>query len=343
MLRCIELGEKALGSAAPNPMVGCVITNNNKIIGEGFTSIYGGPHAEVNAINSVADKSLLREATLYVTLEPCSHYGKTPPCAELIIKHNLKKVIIGTRDPNKKVAGQGIRKLKEAGCEVVLGILEDECRKHHRRFLTYHEKHRPYILLKWAETKDGFIAPADEKRNVRPQPYWISNSYARQRVHQWRSEVQAILIGTNTALKDNPKLDVRKWKGRSPTRIIIDKVVKLPNDLHIFDNSISTIVLTQEKDKSKYFEGIQYEIIDFKKDVAKEICRVLFEKNISSVLIEGGSATLATFLDAGLWDEARIITSENNFGSGIKAPKLSGILVNTEIIADNTINTFLHD
>lgn len=343
MLRCIELGEKALGLAAPNPMVGCVITYHNKIIGEGYTSAYGGAHAEVNAINSVSDKSLLREATLYVTLEPCSHYGKTPPCAELIIKYNLKKVFIGTRDPNKKVSGKGVRKLKEAGCKVVIGILEDECRMHHRQFLTFHEKHRPYILLKWAETKDGFIAPPDEKRNTRAEPYWISNSYARQRVHQWRSEVQAILVGTNTALKDNPRLDVRKWKGMSPTRIVIDKMIKLPNDLHIFDNSIGTIVLTQETDKSKYLDGIQYEIIDFKKDVAEEICRVLFEKNISSVLVEGGSATLATFINAGLWDEARIITSENTFDEGKKAPKLPGVLVSTEIIANNTINTFLHD
>lgn len=343
MRRCIELGKKALGSSAPNPMVGSLITHQDKIIGEGFTSQYGGQHAEVNAINSVADISLLKEAILYVTLEPCSHYGKTPPCADLIIKNNLQKVIIGVQDPNIKVSGRGIKKLEEAGCEVLLGVLEDECRKHHKRFFTFQEKHRAYIILKWSETKDGFIAPNTDKRRAKPEPYWISNSYARQRVHQWRSEEQAILVGTNTVLEDNPRLDVRSWKGTSPIRIIIDKALKLPMDLNIYDKSIRTIILTQVKDETKFQEGIEYGFIDFEKNLAEETCRILFQKNVASVLIEGGALTLATFIKAGLWDEARIITGDIVFGTGTKAPHIEGKPVGIEIIGNNTIKTLLHD
>lgn len=343
MRRCIELGKKALGSSAPNPMVGSLITHQDKIIGEGFTSQYGGPHAEVNAINSVADISLLKEATLYVTLEPCSHYGKTPPCADLIIKNNLQKVIIGVQDPNIKVSGRGIKKLEEAGCEVLLGVLEDECRKHHKRFFTLQEKHRAYIILKWSETKDGFIAPNADKRRAKPEPYWISNPYARQRVHQWRSEEQAILVGTNTVLEDNPRLDVRSWKGTSPIRIIIDKALKLPMDLNIYDKSIRTIILTQVKDETKFQEGLEYGFIDFEKNLAEETCRILFQKNVTSVLIEGGALTLATFIKAGLWDEARIITGDIVFGTGTKAPHIEGQPVDIEIIGNNTIKTLLHD
>jgi diaminohydroxyphosphoribosylaminopyrimidine deaminase/5-amino-6-(5-phosphoribosylamino)uracil reductase len=343
MRRCIELGKKALGSSSPNPMVGSVITHQNKIIGEGFTSRYGGPHAEVNAINSVADKSLLNEATLYVTLEPCNHYGKTPPCTELIIKTNLQKVIIGIQDPNKKVSGGGIKKLKEAGVEVLTGVLEDECRNHHKRFLTFQEKHRPYILLKWAETKDGFIAPNKDMRKAKPEPYWISNSYARQRVHQWRSEEQAILVGTNTVLADNPRLDVRFWEGTSPIRIIIDRALKLPPDLNIYDKSSRTIILTQLKDKSKLHEGPEYCIIDFEKNMAEEICRILYEKNITSVLVEGGAETLATFINSGLWDEARIIIGDAAFGTGTKAPYIDGKMIATEIIGNNAIKRLLND
>jgi len=343
MRRCIELGKKALGSASPNPMVGSVITYQDKIIGEGFTSGYGGPHAEVNAINSVGDKSLLKEATLYVTLEPCIHYGKTPPCTDLIIKNNLQKVIIGIQDPNIKVSGGGIKKLKEVGCEVSMGVLEDECRKHHKRFLTFHEKHRPYIILKWAETKDGFIAPDNDKRKAKPEPYWISNSYARQRVHQWRSEEQAILVGTKTVLSDNPRLDVRFWEGTSPIRIIIDKALKLPTDLNIYDKSSRTIILTQLEDRTKFHAGLEYDIIDFEKNLAEETCRKLFEKNIASVLIEGGTQTLATFINSGLWDEARIITGDVAFGKGTKAPSIDGKLIDIEIIGNNTIKKLLND
>ncbi|MEX0291327.1 MAG: bifunctional diaminohydroxyphosphoribosylaminopyrimidine deaminase/5-amino-6-(5-phosphoribosylamino)uracil reductase RibD, partial [Flavobacteriaceae bacterium] len=222
MKRCLFLAKKALGHAAPNPMVGCVIVHKETIIGEGYTSAYGRAHAEVNAIRSVHDPSLLPEATLYVTLEPCSHHGKTPPCADLILSHKIPEVVIGLKDPHVKVAGQGIEKLKKAGCEVRLGILENECKKHHRRFLTFHLKKRPYIILKWAQSLDGFMAPEDSKRSEDPQPYWLTNTYSRQLVHKWRSEEQAILVGTNTVIQDNPHLGTRYWNGRSPIRIFSD-------------------------------------------------------------------------------------------------------------------------
>lgn len=332
-----------MGTTAPNPAVGAVIVCNKKIIGEGYTSAYGGAHAEVNAIQSVTDTSLLKEAALYVTLEPCSHYGKTPPCADLIVKYGIPKVVIGLLDPHEKVTGKGIQKLKDAGCEVTYGILEEECREHHKRFLTYHEKKRPYIILKWAETLDGFIAPEKGKRNTNPEPYWITNSYSRQLVHQWRAEEQAILVGTNTALEDNPKLDVRHWKGNNPFRIVLDRNLKIEGDYHILDGSIPTLVLTEVEDKSKHIEGIDYCHVDFSKDLAQQICNILWELNITSVLIEGGSQTLQTFLDAKLWDEARVFTGNTSFKEGIKAPEFSGSLVGTKKTGVDTLKTYRND
>ncbi len=220
MLRCIQIAKNGLGTTAPNPMVGAVIVNENRIIGEGFTSAFGGSHAEVNAIRSVQDKSLLKSSTLYVTLEPCSHYGKTPPCADLIIKMGLKKVVIGLIDPHEKVAGNGIKKLEASGCIVQVGILQKECAEHHKRFLTFYTKKRPYIILKWAETADGFIAPEPSQREIDKKPFWITNTTSRQLVHKWRSEEPGILVGNNTVLADNPKLNLRDWKGHAPTRIV---------------------------------------------------------------------------------------------------------------------------
>ncbi|HUH46371.1 MAG TPA: bifunctional diaminohydroxyphosphoribosylaminopyrimidine deaminase/5-amino-6-(5-phosphoribosylamino)uracil reductase RibD, partial [Arenibacter sp.] len=202
--RCIQLAKNGLGTTFPNPMVGSIIVHEGKIIGEGHTSSYGGPHAEVNAINSVKDPSQLKESTIYVTLEPCSHFGKTPPCADLIIEHGIPRVVIGTLDPNEKVAGRGVKKLQAAGCDIIVGVLEQECREHHKRFLTYHTKGRPYIILKWAETRDGYIAPPKEKRQKNPEPFWISNPYSQQLVHQWRTQEHAIMVGTTTVLADNP-------------------------------------------------------------------------------------------------------------------------------------------
>ncbi|WP_108422915.1 bifunctional diaminohydroxyphosphoribosylaminopyrimidine deaminase/5-amino-6-(5-phosphoribosylamino)uracil reductase RibD [Muricauda amoyensis] len=340
ILRCMELGKKGLGTTAPNPMVGCVIVHDGKIIGEGFTSPYGGPHAEVNAINSVKDKSVLSRASLYVTLEPCSHYGKTPPCADLIVKHNIPEVFIGLKDPHEKVAGKGIQKLEESGCKVTVGILEKECREHHKRFLTYQEKKRPYIILKWAETQDGFMAPDNTKREDKPEPYWITNPYSRQLVHQWRSEEQAILVGTNTVLEDNPKLNTRDWVGKNPIRIVLDKNLRIGPEFHVLDGSVKTIVLTQQMDATKYIDGVAYEVLDFNKPLAQQMCDALHKHSINSVIVEGGSKTLQTFIDDGLWDEARIFTGTVRFGNGIAAPKLKAALQHRETILSDILSIY---
>nr|WP_234416014.1 bifunctional diaminohydroxyphosphoribosylaminopyrimidine deaminase/5-amino-6-(5-phosphoribosylamino)uracil reductase RibD [Allomuricauda amoyensis] len=336
----MELGKKGLGTTAPNPMVGCVIVHDGKIIGEGFTSPYGGPHAEVNAINSVKDKSVLSRASLYVTLEPCSHYGKTPPCADLIVKHNIPEVFIGLKDPHEKVAGKGIQKLEESGCKVTVGILEKECREHHKRFLTYQEKKRPYIILKWAETQDGFMAPDNTKREDKPEPYWITNPYSRQLVHQWRSEEQAILVGTNTVLEDNPKLNTRDWVGKNPIRIVLDKNLRIGPEFHVLDGSVKTIVLTQQMDATKYIDGVAYEVLDFNKPLAQQMCDALHKHSINSVIVEGGSKTLQTFIDDGLWDEARIFTGTVRFGNGIAAPKLKAALQHRETILSDILSIY---
>ena len=248
MLRAIELGKNALGSAAPNPMVGCCIVHEDSIIGEGFTNPYGGPHAEVNAIRAVKDQTLLEKATLYVTLEPCSHYGKTPPCSNLIIEKKIPKVAIGLKDPHHKVSGRGIEKLESAGVQVKVGVLETDCKEHHKRFVTLQEKKRPYIILKWAESLDGYIAPSKEMRDKNPNPYWITNSYSKQLVHQWRSEEQAIMVGTQTILDDNPKLTPRDWKGNPPIRIVLDRSLKTPPHFHVMDGSIKTIIFTEKEE-----------------------------------------------------------------------------------------------
>ena len=343
ILRCIQVAKNGLGFTFPNPMVGSVIVHENKVIGEGFTSPYGGPHAEVNAINSVKNKALLSKATLYVTLEPCSHFGKTPPCANLIIEHKIPKVVIGLLDPHVKVAGDGIKKLKDAGCEVLVPVLEKECRDHHKRFLTFHERKRPFIILKWAETLDGFIAPEQALREMDPSPYWITNLQSRQLVHKWRSEEQAILVGTNTILKDNPKLDVRLWTGKSPTRILIDRNLKVGNDFHVMDGSVKTIVFTQIEHSKKYVTGVDYEVIDFSKNVAQQICEVLYKHNILSVIIEGGSKTLQTFLDENLWDEARVFKGVNYFTKGLKAPIINKPIVGKRTITTDTLTYFNND
>ncbi len=343
MLRCIQLAKNGLGTTFPNPMVGSIVVHDDKIIGEGFTSAYGGPHAEVNAIASVNDKTLLKKATLYVTLEPCSHFGKTPPCADLIIQHKISKVVIGTMDPNLKVAGKGIKKLKQAGCEVIIGVLEEECKEHHKRFLTFHGKKRPYIILKWAETQDGFIAPEKILRNKNPEPYWITTEESRQLVHKWRSEEQAILVGNTTVLEDNPKLDVRNWSGKSPIRIVLDKNLVLKNNLNVFDQNSSTIILTEVEGNARYAKGIQYRPIDFSTTLAVNICDALAAENIISVIIEGGAKTLQTFIDANLWDEARVFIGDKTFGNGIKSPDLNSELWKSQKIGPDRLNYYRND
>lgn len=343
MRRAIQVAKNGLGFTYPNPMVGCVITHQGKIIGEGYTSSYGGSHAEVNAIQSVANTSLLKASTLYVTLEPCSHFGKTPPCADLIIKHGILKVVVGLLDPHKKVAGKGIQRLTDAGCEVITGVLENECSLNHKRFLTFHEKIRPYIILKWAETLDGFIAPSKTERKENPEPYWITSSYSRQLTHQWRAEEQAILVGTNTVLEDNPKLDVRLWKGKNPFRVVLDPSLKIKGNYNVLDGSIDTLVLTAVQDKSKYHKGVKYAIMDFSKNVAAQICEILHSYQLTSIIIEGGSKTLQTFIDANLWDEASVFKGNTAFKKGIKAPAFSGNLIDSKKIGVDILKTYRND
>ena len=334
--RCLEIGVNGLGSTRPNPMVGSVIVYNNKIIGEGYTSEYGGNHAEVNAINSVKDKMLLKQATIYVTLEPCAHYGKTPPCSDLIIKHQIPNVVIGCVDDFEKVAGLGIKRLKAAGCNVIVGVLEKECRAHHKCFFTFHNKKRPYIILKWAETSDGFIAPISKGEQ---KPVWITNTYSRQLVHKWRAEEQAILVGTQTVVADNPSLTTRDFSGNNPIRIVLDKTERLPDNLAIFNDAAQTIRIT-EKNINKNSETIDW---NSKTDIAKQISTIFYNNNINSVIIEGGAQTLQTFIDENLWDEARVFTGQTKFKTGVKAPHISRQLVHKEYILTDLLKIYKND
>ncbi len=327
-----------LPAAMPNPSVGAVIVFENKIIGEGYTSKYGGNHAEVNAINTVKNKSLLSKSTLYVSLEPCSHFGKTPPCADLIIKNKIPNVVIGTLDSNEKVAGNGIKKLIEAEINVTVGVLEDECKASNKRFFTFHEKKRPYIILKWAESQDGFIAPISKEKQ---EPIWISNEVSRQLVHKWRSEEQAILVGTNTVLKDNPKLNVRDWNGKNPTRIVLDKTKKINVKFDVFSDNIQTIFITENENNILNDKHI-FENTIFDNRLVFNICKILFKHKIQSVIIEGGKQTLQTFIDENLWDEARVFKSKKLLVEGIKSPQIKFKNSKSQYILDDELVTFFN-
>ncbi len=322
MYRSIELAKKALGNTYPNPMVGSVIVYNDKIIGEGYHCKAGEPHAEVNAINSVKDKSLLPKSTIYVTLEPCSHYGKTPPCAKLIVEKKIPKVVIGTIDTTAKVSGKGIKLLEQAGCDVKVGVLEKECRELNKRFFTFHEKKRPYIILKWAQTLDGFI-DIERTNDSTIQSNWITDSTCKTLVHKWRSEEQAIMVGTNTVANDNPKLNVRNWTGRNPVRVFIDKNLRLDKKRYIFDNSVPTICFTNQN--SPFIkEKLHLIKINFENALLAQILRSLYMYNFQSVIIEGGSMLLNTFIKDNIWDEARIFYGNKRFGKGVEAPNIVG-------------------
>ena len=314
--RCIELAKNGIGTTYPNPMVGSVIVYNGEIIGEGWHQKAGEPHAEVNAIRSVKDPSLLDKATIYVSLEPCSHFGKTPPCCDLIIKNEIPNVVIGTVDSNIKVAGNGIKRLQEAGANVLVGVLEKECYELNQRFFTFHEKKRPYIILKWAETQDGFIAPLQKEEQ---KPVWITNLNSRQLVHKWRTEEQAILVGTQTVIDDNPQLNARDWDGNNPIRVVIDQNNRIPKTAHVFDNQTKTIVFSNKK-STPSIENTFFEVIDFQQNIAQQIADKLFQHQIQSVIVEGGAQTLQTFIDANLWDEARVFIGNCTFEKGVKAP-----------------------
>lgn len=338
--RCLELAQNGLGSTYPNPMVGSVIVHRGKIIGEGWHQKAGEPHAEVNAINSVKNKSLLTKSTIYVSLEPCSHFGKTPPCSDLIIQHKIPTVIIGTVDPNDKVAGKGIEKLQKAGIKVKVGVLEKECRELNKRFFTFHTKNRPYIILKWAESADGFLSPLNKKEQ---KPVWITNVYARQLVHKWRTEEQAILVGTKTVLDDNPQLNARDWFGKNPIRIILDRSGKISEDYAVKKGSQKSIILTEQEILTKD-ENCIYENLIFGEQLPEKISNLLYQYQIQSVIVEGGRQTLQSFIDDDLWDEARIFKGNIILHQGTKAPILKGeIVVKQKSIKDELIIIKSHD
>ena len=323
--RCFQLARKGNGFAQPNPLVGAVIVHNDAIIGEGYHRKYGEAHAEVNAINSVKNHVLLLKSTLYVSLEPCSHHGKTPPCAELIIEKKIPRIVIATADPNPKVAGKGIQMLRNNGIEVIVGVLENEARKLNKPFFVNQTLRRPYIILKWAQSSDGFIDIERTSLEEKP-PARISNDITSVLSHKLRTETQAILVGTRTALLDNPQLTARKWFGKNPTRIVIDKENKLPLDLAIFDNVAPTIVFSDSLPcVSQKCENITHIPIDFAKNAPEQILQHLFDQKIHSLLVEGGTKTLSFFIENNLWDEAFIEISDTSFFSGVKSPDIQGV------------------
>jgi len=313
MKRCLEIASKEIGNTYPNPLVGCVIVHENKIIGEGSHKKYGDKHAEVNAINNVKNKDLLKDSTLYVNLEPCNHFGKTPPCTDLIIKYKIQNIIIGSRDPNMMVEGGGVEKLKSNGCNVKDGVLLDECDYLNKRFFTYHKLKRPYIILKWAESKDGFISPTKNQREV----FKISGDNSLKLSHTWRKEENSILVGVQTIIDDNPKLTTRLVKGKNPIRIVIDPNCRIPINSNVFSKDSKTIVLSKNENSE-----ISEELIITKFDKMEFILNVLYKMKIQSVIIEGGTKTIKNFLDNDLWDSIRIFKGVKSLRSGVKGPEI---------------------
>lgn len=327
MQRCLQLAQNGLGTTYPNPLVGSVIVSeNDEIIGEGWHLKSGEPHAEVNAVSDAEKKSYdgdaFAKATIYVNLEPCSHTGKTPPCASMIIQKGFKKVVVGTLDPHDKVAGKGVALLKEAGIEVVVGILENECNELNKRFFTFHRKQRPYIILKWAETSDGFIAPETKNKQ---KPVWITNPYSRQVSHQLRAQENAILVGAKTVIDDNPSLTCRDWSGNNPTRVILDSRNSITSDYQVMDDAAPTLKL------------------ELSSSDTLEILNSLYQNDIQSVIIEGGTTTIQSFIDAGLWDEAyQFMGTDVLFHQGLQAPVLSGdySMLSRKMIANDVLKTY---
>ncbi|MBP8114766.1 MAG: bifunctional diaminohydroxyphosphoribosylaminopyrimidine deaminase/5-amino-6-(5-phosphoribosylamino)uracil reductase RibD [Chitinophagaceae bacterium] len=338
MQRCLELAKKGAGFVAPNPMVGAVLVYEDRIIGEGWHQQYGEAHAEVNCINDAMMRlnaesgrkhNIIEKSTLYVSLEPCAHFGKTPPCADLIIQHKIPKVVIGSKDSFQEVNGKGIEKLKAAGVEVISEVLEDECKILNKRFFTFHEMKRPYVILKWAQTGDGKMASGNDDRLL------ISNEYSNRLVHQWRSEEASILIGTNTALLDDPELTNRLWEGNSPIRLVLDMNLRLPLHLKLFDKKVKTIVFNAVKQEEK--ENLIYYKIEKEANIVSQMLNALYQLNIQSVIVEGGAKLLQSFIDAGLWDEARVISNEELvINNGLSAPLLSDAIKTKEekIVSD---------
>lgn len=338
MMRCIELALLAKGEVAPNPMVGAVVVHRDRIIGEGYHRQYGGPHAEVHAIEAVKNKELLRESTIYVSLEPCAHFGKTPPCADLIISSGIPHVVVGSVDPFAEVAGKGIEKMLKAGIKVDVGVLNRECLNLNRRFFTFHKRKRPYVILKWAQTLDGFL-DIDRSHPEFGQPTWISNELARRMVHKQRTEEAAILIGTNTAWKDNPSLTVREWSGKQPLRLVLDRKNCLPANLHLKDGTVHTVVFT--RDQIPPTENLDYVQLDFNRNIVPQILQWLYEQNLTSVVVEGGRQLLQSFIDQELWDEAHVYIGHTWFGSGVAAPRLNALPAREENLHETQLQVFI--
>jgi diaminohydroxyphosphoribosylaminopyrimidine deaminase / 5-amino-6-(5-phosphoribosylamino)uracil reductase len=329
MKRTFELALNGVGAVSPNPRVGCVIVHDGKIVGEGWHQKYGEAHAEINAIQSMSDPSVLNDCTVYVNLEPCSHMGKTPPCADKLIQQRVKKVVVSTLDTNPMVGGNGLKKLRDAGIEVVLGVLEKQGRELNKRFFTFVEKKRPYVILKWAQTSDGFIARPNHESK------WISNEHSRQLVHQWRSEEDAALVGTQTAAYDNPALTVREWSGRNPVRIVIDRFLRLPESLQLFDRTEKTIcynLLKHEEHTNLVLVRLPEE------DFIDQLILDIYKRNIQSAIVEGGAQTLQSFIEKNLWDEARVFTSTRCFGHGISAPSIGGAKILSTTVFDDELD-----
>lgn len=332
MQRCIELAQNGAGSVSPNPLVGCVIVYNNQIIGEGWHKQFGLAHAEVNAIEAVKDKSLLKESTLYVTLEPCSHFGKTPPCADLLVQYQFKNVVIGMFDPFKKVAGNGIEKLKAAGINVTVGVLAVECTFLNRRFIKFVTHQKPYVILKWAQTWNGYIAPDATKMSSAEfeNQRHITGRIVQKLVHKWRTQEDAIMVATNTALFDNPALNAREWSGKNPVRVLLDKNLRLPNNLKLLDGNTPTFVFTELHKQNQ--QNLTYIQLDFTKNWLNEMLSHLYQLNIQSLIIEGGTQFLNTVIESKLWDEAVVFSSPKTIINGVKAPVIDGIKIQHEDI-----------
>ena len=339
MQRCLQLATAGAGYVAPNPMVGAVLVHENRIIGEGYHQAYGGPHAEVHCVNAVkeADRHLIEKSVMYVSLEPCAHFGKTPPCADLIIEKKIPQVVIGCRDPFKQVDGKGVEKLQAAGVQVTLGMLESESRSLNKRFITFHTEHRPYIILKWAQTANGKIAGDHDGERL-----LISNEFTNRLVHKWRSEEAAILVGTNTALFDDPALTTRLWNGPNPVRLVLDMKLRLPSSLQLFNKQVRTIVFNSLQHQEQ--ENLLYYQVTQDVPLVHQITHALYQLKIQSVLVEGGAQLLQSFIDEGLWDEIRVITNnELVTPHGLPAPRmLTGQLQKQETLFSDTLHYFVN-
>jgi diaminohydroxyphosphoribosylaminopyrimidine deaminase/5-amino-6-(5-phosphoribosylamino)uracil reductase len=341
MQRALYLAQKGRFSTSPNPRVGAVIVHKGQIIGEGYHRKYGEAHAEPNAIASVKDKSLLPESTLYVTLEPCSHHGKTPPCVDLVLEHQIPEVFIATKDPFEKVDGSGIERLKAAGLKVEIGLLEDKARQVNKRFFCFHQKKRPFITLKWAEAADGFIGR--DQNDPNKMDSWITTGESKQLVHLWRAEESGILVGKNTALIDNPSLTCRLVQGDNPSRLLIDEQLEVPKDYHIFNKEASTLVFNAQKDGVN--NQVEYIQLDFSNstNLIDQMLEKLYKKDIQSILIEGGKQTLQHFIDANLWDEAHVFVGKKKFSKGVKAPTFEAPLQYSEKISGDRLNHYQNE